>query len=491
MLGFQEVLPLSPYYSLYEILVPKDNLLRQMKELIDFNFIYDLVMENYSTEIGRLAVDPVQMFKYILLKEFYNLSDRDLIERASYDLSFKFFLDLMPEDKVIAPTSLTKFRTLRLKNTDILNGLINDTVKLAIEHGILNESVLYVDSTHTSSRFNAYSPQSVLYSRAKALRKAIYQLDESAKESMPPKIEEDNVTAAIQYTQTLVDWVAAHPHLSTHPSIEQPLNYLKENLEEDVNHLRSAKELDAKIGHKSADSSFYGFKTHYSMTAERIIVACVVTSGEKSDSEQFKPLYKKSVATGFKIDSVVGDSAYSSMEIQEHLHEENVQLISKVNPVSSQGNRKPNSIAHQFTYNKDSDMYHCPAGHQAIRKSINKRKKKSARLVYHYDVEKCKQCPLKEHCYQEGAKSKSFSITLHTELRKKQIAFEETDEFKQRYKKRYKIEAKNSELKTRHGFKKTKYVGLFGMELQAAVSIFAVNMKRIIKLLAEKKKNNT
>ncbi|MFC0023770.1 IS5/IS1182 family transposase, partial [Neobacillus cucumis] len=51
---------------------------------------------------------------------------------------------------------------------------------------------------------------------------------------------------------------------------------------------------------------------------------------------------------------------------------------------------------------------------------------------------------------------------------------------------RYKIEAKNSELKHRHGFKIANCSGLFGMEIQGATAIFAVNIKRILKLLNEK-----
>jgi len=47
-----------------------------------------------------------------------------------------------PEDDVINPSSLTKFRKLRLKDTDLLNLLINKTVTIAIEKGIFVRSLL-------------------------------------------------------------------------------------------------------------------------------------------------------------------------------------------------------------------------------------------------------------------------------------------------------------------------------------------------------------
>jgi len=65
------------------------------------------------------------------------------------------------------------------------------------------------------------------------------------------------------------------------------------------------------------------------------------------------------------------------------------------------------------------------------------------------------------------------------------MKFEQTEYFKKRSKQRYKIEAKNNELKNRHGYKVAKSSGLFGMDIQGATTLFVVNMKRIIKLKSE------
>ena len=67
---------------------------------------------------------PILLFKYLLLKYLYNLSDNGVVERSRYDMSFKYFLDMAPEDEVINPSSLTKFRKLRLKDMNLLDMLI-------------------------------------------------------------------------------------------------------------------------------------------------------------------------------------------------------------------------------------------------------------------------------------------------------------------------------------------------------------------------------
>jgi hypothetical protein len=66
------------------------------------------------------------------------------------------------------------------------------------------------------------------------------------------------------------------------------------------------------------------------------------------------------------------------------------------------------------------------------------------------------------------------------------MEFQESEYFKEKAKERYKIEAKNSELKHRHGYDVASSSGLIGMEMQGAITLFTVNVKRILKLMNEK-----
>ncbi|PFK06370.1 IS5/IS1182 family transposase, partial [Bacillus cereus] len=77
--------------DIYELVVPKDNLLRKINDLIDFSFVYEELKNKYCHDNGRNAIDPVRMFKYLLLKAIYDLSDVDVVERSKYDMSFKYF----------------------------------------------------------------------------------------------------------------------------------------------------------------------------------------------------------------------------------------------------------------------------------------------------------------------------------------------------------------------------------------------------------------
>lgn len=100
-----------------------------------------------------------------------------------------------------------------------------------------------------------------------------------------------------------------------------------------------------------------------------------------------------------------------------HIQKKEIRLVAKLNPVVTQGNRKKED---ELQFNKDAGMYVCKAGHMAIRKAKQGRKNisKNQRDTYYFDIEKCKVCPLKEGCYKERAKSKTYSVSIKSDIHK-------------------------------------------------------------------------
>lgn len=487
MVEQQQKLILSPYMEIYDLVVPKDNLLRQIKELVDFGFVYDELIEKYCLNNGRNATPPIRMFKYLLLKSIYDLSDVDVVERSKYDMSFKYFLDMAPEEKVINPSSLTKFRKLRLKDMNLLDMLIQKTVQISLEKGIIKSKSIIVDATHTKSRYNQKTPRQILQEQSKKLRRSVYEVDESMKENFPVKNTEDSIEKELEYCKGLIAAIKKNEKVCGYPKVEEKLNLLEETICDNTEHLKTSKDEDAKTGHKTADTSFFGYKTHIAMTEERIITAATITSGEKTDGKELPALVRKSREAGMEVEAVIGDKAYSDKKNIEAAKDGGYELIARLNSIVTQGNR---SKEDEFEFNKDAGMYQCKAGHLAKHKYLDKRqngkKHKNPRMVYFFDIEKCKCCPYREGCYKEGAKKKTYSETLICDAHSEQARFQETEHFKEKMKERYKIEAKNSELKHRHGYDIASSSGILGMEMQGAMAIFAVNLKRIIKLMGEK-----
>jgi transposase len=258
MIQNQQSMIFSPFMDIYRIVVSKDNLLRKINESIDFSFVYNELVDKYCLDNGRTAISPIRMFKYLLLKSIFDLSDVDVVERSKYDMSFKYFLHMAPEEDVIEPSSLTKFRKLRLKDVNLLDLLINKTVEIAIEKGIIKSKSIIADATHTKARYNQKSPKEILMDRSRKLRKSVYKIDESMKSKFPSKTTTDVLEDEIEYCKKLIDVIENDGSISEYPKVKENLNLLIETVADDIEHLKISEDEDAKIGHKSADSSFFG-----------------------------------------------------------------------------------------------------------------------------------------------------------------------------------------------------------------------------------------
>ncbi len=488
----QDSMMLSSFSTLYDIIIGKDNFWRVLNEMVDFDFIYEELQNTYCTNFGRPAENPILMFKYLLLKSASKLSDRDLINKSVVDMEMKYFLGYAPEEtEMIDPSLLSKFRHMRLKDTELLDLLINKTVEIALEKGVIEaKNKIIVDSTHTNAMYHSKSGREELLDRCKALRKAVYSTDAGMHEKMPDKPKDNGkYEETVEYCKKVIEIVREDSRFNNYSGIQERLHYLEEGIEDCEKQLEFSKDEDAKVGHKTTDSSFFGYKTHIAETPERIITAATVTTGEKHDGKQLVRLVEKSEAAGIEVEAVIGDGAYSESDNIKYCKENKIKLAAKLSDSVVRGNRKKED---EFEYNKDAKMFVCPAGHMAVRKANQGSKKdkngSDSRVVtYYFDVEKCKHCPLKEGCYKPGSKTKTYSVKIKSDIHTEYMEYIKTDEYRELYSERYKIEAKNAELKNIYDYENAQSCGLLGMTIQAGSTIFLSNMKRILKLMEENK----
>lgn len=101
---------------------------------------------------------------------------------------------------------------------------------------------------------------------------------------MPSKKKANSglVEDAVSYCEEVIQAIQNNPQLAQVPAVAERIHYLQEAMDEISVELEYSKEQDARVGHKTADSSFFGFKSHLAMTPERIITAAAITSGENT-----------------------------------------------------------------------------------------------------------------------------------------------------------------------------------------------------------------
>lgn len=486
MLQQQGTIKFSEYAGLYDIVVPQDHEFRKWDELCDgFQFVYDELKCKYCLDNGRTAVDPRILFKYLLLKVVDGFSDVDIVKHSRYDMAYKWFLGLMPEDDVIDPSLLTKFRRQRLQDINLLDLLISKSISIAKENGLLKSKTLIVDSTHTVSRYTPQSQVEELKKRSAALRKSLYGLDEKIKSQLPEKYDGVDLEKELEYENLLIEKVKTIPFVQL-PVVYEKLNFLSEAIDDIRDHYTTSIDQDARIGHKTADTEFFGYKTHIAITEEGLISAATITSGERSDGPELPKLIDKSIENGIDVEDVIGDGAYSDTKNLENAKKMNIKIIAKLKPniALAEG-----SVQEGFVYNKDADMYVCPAGHMAIRKErlIYNSCDRSSREVYHFSRKKCKVCALRDECWSRSSlKHKAISVLIRQDVHQQQMEYEKTEEFKEKYRQRYMIESKNADLKNNYGYRKSISYGINAMEMQGAVTLFTANMRRIMRMIGQK-----
>jgi len=481
----QMKLSLSPYQGLYDRVVSKEHLLRKIKENIDFSFVNPMLRKQYCEAFGRPAKEPEMMFKLLFLKKMYDLSDERLVSQAGTDMAYKYFLNLDPEDEMIDPSLLTKFRKTRISE-DILEEMLRETIRQAIEKGIIKSNTIIVDSTHTEAAVRSMSTTQILRSLCKQLRRKIYQEMYDLSSKFPEKPSETaELSKERAYAWELIEATANDIETSNHEGLQGLHAHIKELLEsERIGEIRSKDDEDARRGHKTVNSTFFGYKNHIAMTEERIITGIEVTSGEAPDGKQLPVLLEKSQSIGIVVKEVVGDMAYVSDDNLDICTEKGVTLFAKTN--SAVAAAAIASLDEGFCFNKDAGLLQCPAGELAMRISKKTAENGNTYRNYFFSKVKCQKCPMCERCRIGKSKAKCYNITQPSEKNRARLEFEASEAFQERLEIRHRIEEKNGEMKVAHGLGRADSVGLAAMRLQTYFTAFVVNVKRIVKLMTPK-----
>ena len=409
----QITMDLSPYQGLYEAIIPQDHISRKLKDNIDFSFVNPMLRKQYCEHFGRPAKEPEMMFKLLFLKKLYDLSDERLISSAQTDMAYKYFLGLSPEDKMIDPSLLTKFRKTRITE-DILEDMLKETIQQAIQKGLVKSGTIIVYATHTEAAVRAKSVTQVLRDLTRTLRNEIYKHEYNLSERFPdkPSMEAD-LSEEIAYTYELLEKIQGGVEASDNAELKALYNRIKELLDSDrIRQIRSKNDEDARFGHKTPTSTFFGYKTHIAMSDDRIITGIDVTDVSRPDGEQLPNLLEKSKRNGVAVKEIIGDMAYVSDGNLSFCEEHNAELYARTNSaVAAAANAQL----------KDAHMMHCPAGHLAMR--VEKRNATNGNTYYNYcfSVKKCKACPMRDNCRVGKSKGRTYSVTCANDAHKARL----------------------------------------------------------------------
>ena len=133
---FKEVLSILIFYSLS--LIPENHLLRKIDRMVSFDFIYDFLAPYYPAT-GRPSVDPVSMFKMLLIGYLYGIkSERRLVEEVQLNIAYRWFCGFELDDAVPDHSTFSKTRTRKWQQSSLFQKAFYEIVKQCIAGGLID-----------------------------------------------------------------------------------------------------------------------------------------------------------------------------------------------------------------------------------------------------------------------------------------------------------------------------------------------------------------
>jgi transposase len=131
-----------------EALVPADHPLRAIKRMADeaLGAMGRTFTAAYSP-VGRPGIPPERLLKALVLMSLYTVrSERALCERITFDMLFRWFLDMTPDEPCFDHSDFTNFRE-RLDALDITKKFSDRIVMMAFEAGLISADHFSIDGS--------------------------------------------------------------------------------------------------------------------------------------------------------------------------------------------------------------------------------------------------------------------------------------------------------------------------------------------------------
>ena len=136
-------------------LVPQDHMLRLIDKAIDWSFIYELVEDKYSPDMGRPSMDPVTLIKIPFIQYLYGIrSMRQTIKDIEVNVAYRWFLGLELNEPVPHFSTFGKNYTRRFKDTDLFEQIFQRILEDCYRFKLVDPTTVFVDSTHVKARAN-------------------------------------------------------------------------------------------------------------------------------------------------------------------------------------------------------------------------------------------------------------------------------------------------------------------------------------------------
>ncbi|MEJ5153604.1 IS1182 family transposase [Comamonas sp. MYb396] len=466
-----------------ESLVPADHLVRKIEAAIDLSFIRERVAHLYCANNGRPAIEPVVLFKLLLLGYLFGIrSERQLMREVQVNVAYRWFLGLRLTDKVPDASTISQNRRRRFAGSGIYQEIFDEIVLQAIGRGMVEGQVLYSDSTHlkANANKNKHDEVEVACSASAYLQELEEAIDAdriaAGKKPFKPRTRaqgaevdsEDDDRGGSAASATDSDAPDATSTDAASGAVQ-------------TKRIKQSR-TDPDSGFMVRDDKPRGFfyLDHRTVDSKHAIITDThVTAGNVHDSQPYiKRLERQCERFGLAPYAVGLDAGYFTPQVCYGLEQRGIAAV--------MGYRTPTHKAgyfykRQYSYDSEQDIYLCPQGQQLHYRTTNRQ----GYRLYHSDPAQCAGCDQRQRCTRSANMTKV--VTRHVwEWAKAAVDARRLSEWGKKVYARRKetVERSFADAKQLHGHRYARMRGLSKVTEQCLLAACAQNMKKIALLLA-------
>lgn len=486
--------------KVFERLVPSDHYLRKALECIDFERFRATVASFYSADQGRPAEDPVRMIKLGFLQYHDNLSDVQVIRRATSDVAYRYFLGLSLEDMLPDPSSLCIFRG-RLK-VDGHRRIFQEVVAQAREHNLVKDRLRLKDATHVIAEVAIPTTLALVAQVREKLLSAAEPFDQLRVEGERARVEviratvdscsdEERLVGRVTHLREILVWV---DELSCPADQETDRAWQTLSMARQLAHKVLADQENPKAGDRTRSAVspdvrrgkhgdwFDGYLLDIMMDPDSEVITAInilpANGDEAADAVEL--VKQEETAHGNDIESLSMDKiGFQGPVLRELQNPEGLGLEVYVPPKSEL--ETTCFRTEDFSEDLDEGTLTCPGGHST---SQRKRTHYNTGWQYFFPVRLCTHCPLQSQCMNKPPVTTGRTVIKNEyELEYCRMRTKaQTSEYAEVRKKHPKVERKLAELVRWHGGRRARFRGKWKVLCGELMTTLVVNVKRIVSL---------
>lgn len=418
-----------------EELVPQDHLVRKMDRCMDWKFIYPLI-DNLYSDIGRPSIDPVVLFKMIILNIAFGYNSmRRTCREIEVNVAYRWYLGLSLNGKVPNYSTWSQNYIRRFKDSSIFDEIFTKILEQAIRRGFVDMSSVFGDSTHqkASANKNRYEDEEIEIVKRHYDDELLEEINAVRKEKGKKPIKE------IKKSEIVFDEETG-----------------EEKEVEKKKHVKKSKtDPDAGLFHKGEKQKCYAYSQHVFSDKNGFVIHANTFPGNLHDSTIFFKAYDELISKhGEYIDYICLDAGYKSPAIcREIIKRGKEPVLPYKRPMTKKGFFKK----YEFQYVEDFDYYVCP-NNEVLKFSTVTR---DGYRQYKSDHKKCEYCPFLDKCTKSKNHQKIISRHVWEDYLERAEEIRHSDTFKEIYPKRKEtVERIFAEDKENHNLRFTRLRGL-------------------------------